>query len=70
MCIRDRAPVVQLIDAETNEILYTVRAKGKTFTPGAPLEKTFLVKAGKNAPDTVISKNAKVGSAPQTVSLP
>ncbi|MBP9224604.1 MAG: hypothetical protein KBF76_12095 [Verrucomicrobiales bacterium] len=64
------APVVQLIDAETNEILYTVRAKGKTFTPGAPLEKTFLVKAGKNAPDTVISKNAKVGSAPQTVSLP
>ncbi len=62
-------PVVQLIDADTKEILYTVRAKGKTFTPGAPKGKSFIVKAGKNAPDKVVSEGAKVGSDPQTVTL-
>lgn len=62
-------PVVQLIDAATGEILYTVRAKGKTFTPGAPQGKTFIVKAGKNAPDTIISKNGKAGGRPQSVHL-
>ena len=62
-------PVVQLIDAETNEILYTVRANGKTFSPGAPRGKTFNLKAGKNAPDTIVSKEAKVGSKPITVTL-
>ncbi|WP_404309054.1 hypothetical protein [Neorhodopirellula lusitana] len=62
-------PVVQLIDADTNEVLYTVRAKGKTFTPGAPEGKTFVVKAGKNSPTTVIASDTKVGSEPATVSL-
>ncbi|NRB75742.1 MAG: hypothetical protein HRU46_15385 [Verrucomicrobiales bacterium] len=62
-------PVVQLVDAESDEILYTVRAKGKSFTPGAPKGKTFVVKAGKDAPDTVVSEGAKVGSDPQSVSL-
>lgn len=62
-------PVVQLIDAESDEILYTVRTKGKSFTPGAPKGKTFVVKAGKDAPDTVISKNGKVGDDPRNVSL-
>ena len=62
-------PVIQLIDTATSEILYTVRANGKTFAPGAPKGKTFIVKAGKNAPDTVISKKAKVGGKPQTVTL-
>ena len=62
-------PVVQLIDKETDEILYTVRANGKTFTPGAPEGKTFVVKAGKNAPDNIVSEKGKVGCAPQSVSL-
>ena len=62
-------PVVQVIDADTKETLYTVRAKGKTFTPGAPKGKSFIVKAGKNTPDTIISEKAKVGSDPQTVTL-
>lgn len=62
-------PVVQLIDAETNEVLYTVRAPGKTFAPGAPKGKTFIVKAGKDAPDTVVAKAAKVGGAPISVTL-
>jgi hypothetical protein len=61
-------PVVQLVDAATGEILYTVRAGGKTFTPGAPKGKTFIVKAGKDAADTIIA-NAMVGSDPKTVSL-
>ncbi len=62
-------PVVQLIDAATDEVLYTVRAKGKMFTPGAPKGKTFIVKAGKDAADTIIVNNAMVGSEPKTVSL-
>lgn len=62
-------PVVQLIDAETDEILYTVRASGKSFTPGAPSGRAFTVKAGKDSPDTVVVKSARVGSAPQRVKL-
>ena len=62
-------PVVQLVDAESDEILYTVRASGKTFTPGAPEGKAFIVKAGKDSPDTIVSKEAGVGSDPQTVKL-
>lgn len=63
------APVVQLVDAVTGEILYTVRAAGKTFTPGAPRDRAFIVKAGKDAADTIIGKNAMVGSKPKSVSL-
>mgnify|MGYP002628782201 CR=1 FL=1 len=63
------SPVVQLVDAATNEILYTVRANGRTFTAGAPKGKTFIVKAGKNAADTVIVEKAMVGSEPKSVSL-
>jgi hypothetical protein len=62
-------PVVQLIDAQTEEILYTVRAHGKSFTPGAPKGKAFTVKAGKNAPDKVVAESAKVGSDPISVEL-
>lgn len=62
-------PVVQLVDAETDEILYTVRASGKSFTPGAPKGKTFVVKAGKDAPETVVAEAAKVGCEAQSVTL-
>ncbi|MEM0968342.1 MAG: hypothetical protein AAGJ31_03245, partial [Verrucomicrobiota bacterium] len=62
-------PVVQLIDVESKEILYTVRASGNTFTPGAPNGKTFLVKAGKDAPTKVILETGHVGCEPITVEL-
>ncbi len=62
-------PVVQLIDAGSNEVLYTVRAQGKKFTPSAPEGKAFVIKAGKDAPNTVVAKDAKVGGEPLTVSL-
>lgn len=62
-------PVVQLIDAKTKEILYTVRANGKTFTPGAPKGQTFIVKAGKDSPDTIVSKKAEVGGKSKSVIL-
>ena len=62
-------PVIQLVDVATSEILYTVRANGKTFTPGAPKGKTFIVKAGKDAADTVILPKAKVGSDPRKITL-
>lgn len=62
-------PVVQLIEAGTGEILYTVRANGKTFTPSAPKGKTFLIKAGKDQPDMVVAREAKVGGEPTAVKL-
>ena len=62
-------PVVQLIDAETKEILYTVRASGITFTPGAPKGKAFLVKAGKDSPDKVVLEDAKVGGEAKSITL-
>lgn len=62
-------PVVQLVDAKTDEVLYTVRVAGKRFTPGAPKGRAFVVKAGLHAPDTVVLRRAKVGGKPQRVSL-
>lgn len=53
-------PVIQLIDNANNEILYTVRAEGSSFTPHAPRNKEFTIKAGKDSPDRVVTANAKV----------
>lgn len=61
------SPVVQLIDTDSGEILYTVRVKGKSFAPGAPRGKTFAIKVGKNSPGTVAIGDAKVGSPARTV---
>lgn len=63
------APVVQLIDAGSNEVLYTVRAQGKTFTPSAPQGVAFVIKAGKDVPDTVVAEDVKTGGEPITVQL-
>ena len=52
-------PVIQLIDNKTNEILYTVRIEGNSFTPHAPLDKEFTIKAGKDSPENVIQANAR-----------
>jgi len=62
-------PVVQLADADSGEVLYTVRANGKSFVPAAPEGKTFVVKAGKDAPTIMLSENAQVGGPPIKVSL-
>ena len=62
-------PVVQLIHADTNEILYTVRANGRTFTPAAPKDKAFIVKVGRDAPDAIVSVGMKTGSAPLKVTF-
>ena len=58
------------MDAGTNEVIYTVRIKGREFAPHAPKGKTVIVKAGADAPDTVVVKSASVGSAPQQITLP
>ncbi len=63
------SPVVQLIDAESNEILYTVRVRGKTFVPGAPQGKSFTIKAGIDTPEKVVARDARVGSDAQSVQL-
>ncbi|MEE2825584.1 MAG: metallophosphoesterase family protein [Planctomycetota bacterium] len=62
-------PVVQLIDAASNEVLYTIRVKGKTFTPKAPQSRAFTVKAGQDAPNQVVIKKAQVGGPPQSIQL-
>ena len=62
-------PVVQLVDSSNGEILYTIRVNGKTFTPKAPLGRAFTVKAGRDEPGKVVSEKAKVGSAPQKITL-
>ena len=63
------SPVVQLVDADNAEILYTVRVNGRSFVPGAPHGKTFVIKAGEDAAETIVIKGAQVGSAAQTVKL-
>ena len=55
-------PVVQLVDAANNQVIYTLRIAGRSFTPHAPKTGTYFVKAGKDSPETVVVTNAKVGS--------
>ena len=55
-------PVVQLIDQQTKEVIYTVRVHGESFTPHAPHGKTFILKAGSNSPDKVVYENATTKS--------
>jgi len=52
-------PVVQLVDNETDEVLYTIRAHNSFFTPHAPLNREFTIKVGKDSPDRVITTSAK-----------
>lgn len=62
-------PVVQLVHSDSKEVLYTVRVAGNTFAPGAPKNKSFVIKAGKNHPDRVVIDHASVGSEPKMVNL-
>lgn len=62
-------PVVQLTDADSGEVLYTVRAVGNRFAPPAPKGKTFVVRAGRETPAQVVVPAARVGSSPQSVLL-
>ncbi len=64
-------PVVQFIDEETSEILYTLRIKGTTFTPHAPKGRRLTVKAGIDAADTLVIEATSVDTAePIHVTLP
>lgn len=56
-------PVVQLIDSKSKDVLYTLRVRGKTFTPHAPKDRSFTIKAGMKSPDKVIVKAASTDSA-------
>ena len=44
-------PVVQLIDEESGDVLYTLRINGRSFTPHAPEGKTFTIKVGVDGAD-------------------
>ena len=64
-------PVVQLLEKDSGEILYTLRIAGNRFTPHAPAGKVFEVRAGINEPNKVIVDKASVGDAKTThVQLP
>lgn len=41
-------PVVQVIDESTNEVVYTLRIKGNTFTPKVFKKGTYTIKTGRN----------------------
>ena len=56
-------PVVQLVDKSSNEVLYTVRVKGKTFTPHAPKGKSFIIKAGKDSASKTVVEDASTANA-------
>lgn len=62
LTFRTEDPVVQVAQAESGDVLYTVRVNGKTFTPHAPKGGAFTVKAGNDAPDKVVLEHAKVTS--------
>lgn len=64
-----KEPVVQLIDEQTNEILYTVRVKGSSFEPTLPVGKSFTLKAGVDHPSQVVATGVKVGSASERIIL-
>jgi hypothetical protein len=54
-------PVVQVINDETGEILYTVRVKGKIYQPKVFSPGKYSVKSGINQADkTIISETAAV----------
>lgn len=56
-------PVVQLVDKSSNEVLYTLRIKGKTFNPHAPKGKTFIIKAGVDSADKTVVEEASAENA-------
>lgn len=58
-------PVVQVVDDENNEILYTFRIQGTSFKPKVFREGSYTVKAGANRPDTW-SKEGLIPAMEQT----
>ncbi len=47
-------PVVQVVDEKTGEVLYTIRAAGRTFQPHVFAAGTYTVKIGRDTPDGVV----------------
>jgi hypothetical protein len=62
-------PVIQVLDAESKEILYTVRIAGRTFTPAVPKDRAVVVKAGRDTPETTVLEVARAGDPPRKVDL-
>jgi hypothetical protein len=62
-------PVVQVIDQQSGEVLYTVRAKSKSFQPKVFSSGPFLLKAGLDNPTQVLGEGltSKALDATQTV---
>ncbi len=54
-------PVVQVINASTGEILYTVRSQTQAFRPRVYAPGKYTIKAGKDKPDAVVAAAVHVG---------
>jgi len=52
-------PVVQVIEEESGEILYTARMPGKSFQPRVYASGSYTVKVGLNKPDALILKGLR-----------
>ena len=59
-------PVVQVINNETDEIIYTVRIKGKKFQPKVYQPGNYSVKAGMDFPDMIVIKEVLSESDAET----
>jgi hypothetical protein len=57
------SPVIQVINQEDGEILYTVRATGNRFRPPVYAEGKYTVKIGTDRPDGKTLRNLRPGSA-------
>lgn len=58
-------PVVQVAEASSSEILYTVRVRGRSFQPWVYEEGAYRVRFGKNAPDCEQGSVFQAGVADQ-----
>ena len=55
------SPVVQVLNAESAEVLYTLRVNGRSFSPHVPETGRWSVRAGADAPDKTVVKEAEAG---------
>jgi len=62
-------PVVQVVAEDSDDILYTYRIRGSSFTPHVYAPGKYTVKIGKNLPDLKSLKGLVIGGKPITINF-
>jgi hypothetical protein len=62
-------PVIQLIDQQSKEVLYTLRIQGKSFIPHVPKGKDFLIKAGIDGADRTVTSSSELTGSDLNIDL-